>query len=82
VTGGLKRIEQAMGIERAPHVAGLNGYDAVLLWRRYRMRRDENALQRLLDYNRADVENLERLAEIAFERATEVALADPAENQS
>lgn len=82
VTGGLKRIEKAMGIERAPHVAGLTGYDAVLLWRKYRMRRDEAALQRLLDYNRADVENLERLAEIAYERATEVALADPADPEA
>jgi uncharacterized protein YprB with RNaseH-like and TPR domain len=58
--GGLKRIERQWGIVREDEVAGLNGYDAVLLWERYR-RGDHEAMDRLIAYNRADVVNLEVL---------------------
>lgn len=68
VTGGLKRIEKDFGIERDPEIDGLNGYDAVKLWRRYQMRRDDRAMETLLAYNRADCVNMERIAEIAYER--------------
>lgn len=64
--GGLKRIEPMFGIYRAPEVAGLNGFDAVLLWERYQ-RGDLTAGERLLQYNREDVLNLETLMEQAFE---------------
>jgi hypothetical protein len=65
--GGLKKIEPRFGLRRPPEVAGLNGYDAVLLWDRYR-RGDRTALERLLAYNREDVANLELLMEEAFRR--------------
>jgi uncharacterized protein YprB with RNaseH-like and TPR domain len=58
--GGLKRIERQWGIVREDEIAGLNGFDAVLLWTRYR-HGDAAALQRLIAYNRADVVNLEVL---------------------
>jgi uncharacterized protein len=58
--GGLKRIERQWGIDREDEIAGLTGFDAVLLWARYR-HGDAAALQRLLAYNRADVVNLEVL---------------------
>ncbi len=63
--GGLKRIEPQFGIKRAPEVAGLNGYDAVLLWGRYQ-RGDRTAGRLLLQYNQEDVLNLEVLMEQAF----------------
>ncbi|MBW1991887.1 MAG: ribonuclease H-like domain-containing protein [Deltaproteobacteria bacterium] len=72
--GGLKRIELRFGIHRAPEVAGLDGYDAVLLWERH-LRGDRTALPLLLQYNREDVLNLERLMEQAFIRCREVTLA-------
>jgi uncharacterized protein YprB with RNaseH-like and TPR domain len=65
--GGLKHIEPRFDIYRSPEVAGLNGYDAVLLWNRYQ-RGDRPALERLLHYNREDVANLETLMEEAFVR--------------
>jgi uncharacterized protein len=58
--GGLKRIERQWGIDREDAIAGLTGFDAVLLWARYR-HGDAAALQRLIAYNRADVVNLEVL---------------------
>src|SRR5205085_11428981 len=42
--GGLKKIEKELGIQRSPETDGLNGYDAILLWREYRLRGDERAL--------------------------------------
>jgi uncharacterized protein YprB with RNaseH-like and TPR domain len=63
--GGLKRLEPLFGIHRAPEVAGLNGYDAVLLWGRYQ-RGDLTAGRLLLQYNQEDVLNLEVLMEQAF----------------
>ena len=64
--GGLKRIEPRFGITRAPEVAGLNGFDAVLLWQRFQ-RGDQTAGKLLLQYNQEDVLNLEILMERAFE---------------
>jgi uncharacterized protein YprB with RNaseH-like and TPR domain len=56
----LKRIERQWGIDREDEIAGMTGFDAVLLWARYR-HGDAAALQRLIAYNRADVVNLEVL---------------------
>jgi uncharacterized protein YprB with RNaseH-like and TPR domain len=64
--GGLKRIEPLFGIHRTPEVAGLNGFDAVLLWERFQ-RGDLTARKLLLKYNEEDVLNLETLMEQAFE---------------
>jgi hypothetical protein len=66
--GGLKRIEEQVGIRRAPEVEGLSGWDAVNLWRRWRRHRDADALDCLLAYNRADVENLGLLLAFAYGR--------------
>jgi uncharacterized protein YprB with RNaseH-like and TPR domain len=66
--GGLKRIEREWGIVRDDAVQGLTGYDAVLLWARYR-RGDAAALERLIAYNRADVVNLEILLTRGYDLA-------------
>ena len=64
--GGLKRVEEQLGIERASK--GIDGLDAMRLWQRFLYDRDEKALEALLQYNREDVVNLyhleARLAEI------------------
>jgi uncharacterized protein len=72
--GGLKRLEPLFGIYRAPEVAGLNGFDAVLLWDRFQ-RGDLTARKLLLQYNEEDVLNLETLMEQAFEMGKEDLLA-------
>jgi len=64
--GGLKKIEPRFGIQRPEEVDGMDGYMAVLLWRRYQ-RGDRTSLDLLLKYNREDVINLEVLMERAFE---------------
>lgn len=66
--GGLKRIEETLGFAREGAVAGLSGWDAVKLWRKWEDRGDEAALERLLAYNIADFENLEPLAQFACSR--------------
>lgn len=59
--GGFKAVETQLGIER--QLKGMNGFDAVILWERYQRYRDEDALQKLLHYNREDVTNLKVLRE-------------------
>jgi len=66
--GGLKKIEDSLGMGRKGELAGLSGYDAVKLWRRYEARGDEDALRTLVAYNVADFENLEPLAKFACEK--------------
>jgi uncharacterized protein YprB with RNaseH-like and TPR domain len=60
--GGLKQIEPLAGIERSSSVRGLDGWDAVRLWNRWRYGHDTAALELLLAYNAADAMNLEPLA--------------------
>jgi len=58
--GGLKRIEQRLGVGDRSGVEGVDGLDAVRLWQEYR-RGSPAALDRLVRYNRADTVNLEPL---------------------
>jgi len=60
--GGLKAVEQQLGIER--QLKGVNGYEAIRLWWRYQNDYDRNALETLLEYNKEDVLNLKTLREI------------------
>ena len=54
-------------------MAGIDGYEAVLLWARH-CRGDYNALPTLLTYNREDVINLETLMDRAFHMAQSILL--------
>lgn len=65
--GGLKRAEPQFGISRPEEVAGLDGADAVLLWHRH-LAGDARAFDLLVEYNRQDVVNLERIADALLER--------------
>ena len=64
--GGLKSIEEEMGISRSDETTGLRGIDAIRLWHAYE-RGDDDALDLLLAYNMEDVVNLEPLAEFTYE---------------
>lgn len=63
--GGLKILERAVGIERSQKVQGLDGRDAVYLWRAAQQG-DGEALGLLVEYNRSDTENLFPLADILY----------------
>ena len=60
LTGGLKAIERAIGVERDR--SDISGLDAVRLWHEYE-RGNDASLETLVSYNRADVENLRTLAD-------------------
>ncbi len=64
--GGLKKIEKALGLER--QTEGMNGYDAVKLWKRWVEERDRSALRRLILYNREDVVNLKIILEHVIQK--------------
>jgi len=64
--GGLKKIERDLGIARSDEIEGVDGFEAVRLWRKYR-RGDEKALETLIKYNNADIINLEPLMELAYD---------------
>ena len=69
LTGGLKCVERRLGIER--RLRDVNGYEAVRLWWRYVNDYDQNALDRLLAYNKEDVINLKTLKErLTFSQLT------------
>lgn len=54
LTGGQKAIEKALGIGFRNDLTSLDGAAAVVLWHRY-VRGDQDALQKLIRYNRADI---------------------------
>jgi uncharacterized protein len=64
ITGGLKRIEQELGLGTRAGVEGIAGLDAVRLWEEAR-RGVPGSLTKLVDYNRADAVNLEPLLDFA-----------------
>jgi uncharacterized protein YprB with RNaseH-like and TPR domain len=66
--GGLKAIEDRLGLDRPAHLRGVGGLDACTLWEAFSRRRDTGALTRLLEYNLYDVIQLRSVAQIACER--------------
>jgi len=64
--GGFKSVEQQLGIPR--RLAGMSGFQAVILWWKYRSEGDRTALDLLLEYNREDVVNLRVLRQILQKR--------------
>lgn len=76
--GGLKRVEEALGIRRPDQTRGLSGLDAVRLWWEWRNNDNRTALETLLAYNADDVLNMERLIDLALPLLLEKAGALPA----
>lgn len=64
--GGLKAIERTCNLARDSDINGMDGFDAVLLWRAYQAG-DRSALERLIQYNTADIVNLKPLMERGYE---------------
>lgn len=62
LTGGQKRIEQELNIDCRQGMEGVDGAMAVLLWHRY-LRGDEDALEQLIAYNRADVQAMTHIVD-------------------
>lgn len=67
ITGGLKSIEKQFKISRG-NMADLDGYSAVVLWKKYQKTKEEKYLHTLLAYNNEDVINLEPLLCIAYNK--------------
>jgi len=78
--GGLKKIERALGLERSEETEGITGFDAVRLWNRYE-RGDDEALEVLIEYNKEDVENLEKLIEMTYPKMIEQEMTGTMLNQ-
>lgn len=70
--GGLKRVEEAIGLPRPPHLKGLKGLDAIRLWREWNDRRDKQALRILVEYNLYDAINLRSVLEWTLWRVAEL----------
>lgn len=71
--GGLKNIEKVLGICRSEDTDGMDGFDAVRLWRQYE-KGDKGALDLLLKYNREDIVNLKTIIELTYPKMVEKAL--------
>ena len=58
-----------MGIVRKTE--GLNGYDAVKLWRKWTEEKDKKALRKLILYNKEDVINLKKIMDYVTKKLLE-----------
>jgi uncharacterized protein YprB with RNaseH-like and TPR domain len=68
--GGLKTLEDACGAGRPPRLRGLDGRDAVRLWRRH-LDGDVAALRLFAEYNLHDTVNLRTLMDLGYNRMIE-----------
>ena len=66
LTGGLKKIEKVLGIEREEEVEGINGGDAVYLWQMWKATGNRKYIDLLVKYNEEDVINLKPLMEYTY----------------
>ncbi len=60
--GGLKAVERRLGVCRK--VVGVDGLEAIRLWRQFETYGDRGSLRKLLEYNREDVLNLREIKKI------------------
>ncbi|MEK6691034.1 MAG: ribonuclease H-like domain-containing protein [Nitrospirota bacterium] len=65
--GGLKRLEEDLGIMRSSDIKGLDGYDAVKLWIAH-LKGNDGALDLLMRYNEEDTKNLFLIAKNIYKR--------------
>lgn len=63
--GGLKAIEQSLGVCRSEEIRGMTGWDAVHLWHRY-LKGDQQSLDLIIKYNREDIVNLKKIIELTY----------------
>lgn len=65
--GGLKKLEEKLGITREERVQGMNGYDAVKLWKQAR-RGSSEAMDLLRTYNLEDTRHLLTIASVIYDK--------------
>jgi uncharacterized protein YprB with RNaseH-like and TPR domain/predicted nuclease with RNAse H fold len=65
--GGLKSVEESLGLKRAAEVEDFTGYDATVLWAKH-LRGEKSALEQLIQYNTEDVVHLKAIMEIAYDK--------------
>jgi uncharacterized protein len=66
--GGLKPLEKSLGLERSEAIKDVDGAEAVRLWNRWDRKGDRDALDTLVEYNRADTVNLEKIADEIYRK--------------
>jgi uncharacterized protein YprB with RNaseH-like and TPR domain len=69
--GGLKEVEEQLGLHRPPHLKGIRGFDAIRLWREFQTTKNPDALRILVEYNLYDAINLRSLVEVCIGRAAD-----------
>jgi uncharacterized protein len=69
-SGGLKKIEKQLGINRGEELDGVDGFEAVRLWYSYKKGNDDS-LTLLKKYLKADIENLKTIMDFAFDKLKE-----------
>jgi uncharacterized protein YprB with RNaseH-like and TPR domain/predicted nuclease with RNAse H fold/dephospho-CoA kinase len=67
LTGGQKKIEKEIGLERETEIAEMKGENAPILWHQYKQGSLE-ALKSLVEYNHADIEGLRHIFDVVVER--------------
>jgi len=72
VSGRLKKIEDRLGFGRPLHLKGLDGWDAVLLWRIYERDCNLEALRFLAEYNLYDSFQLRTLMDKVYNRSVDL----------
>lgn len=70
--GGLKGVEDSIGLGRPPHLRGLKGLDAIRLWREWTENSDLKGLRLLTEYNLYDAINLRSVLEWTLWRMAEL----------
>ena len=71
LTGGLKNIEKELRITRADEVDGMNGLQAVRLWKKWELTGNKEALDLLIQYNQEDVVNLKTILNYVYPKLKE-----------
>ncbi|MDE0538485.1 MAG: DUF429 domain-containing protein [Rhodospirillales bacterium] len=66
-SGGQKKIERELGIDRSNQIVEMIGEQAPLLWHEYRMG-NQNSAKKLVSYNHADVEGMKSIFDVALNR--------------
>ena len=67
LNGGLKEIEHILNLKRPSHLYG----SPIELWKAFHASGDREYLQLLLDYNREDCENLQRIMDYCYKKLKE-----------
>ncbi len=69
--GGLKAIEQQLGIKRPESIKYVSGNDAAELWHCWKATGDKDFLDMLVTYNEEDIVNLKPIADFAIKKLWE-----------